>query len=65
MIADPPFDDGSVHDSRTCPEPAPDFGATAGLNYRRAEATVRGITLLDGEDGGPVPVALVAATTKA
>jgi hypothetical protein len=57
VIADPPFEDGAVHDTATCPFPAvPETPVGA------PGAPATGVTAADAAESGPVPTALIAAT---
>jgi hypothetical protein len=58
VIALPPLLDGAVH--VTVADPSPAVAATP----VGAVGRVFGVTAFDGEDAGPVPLALVAVTVK-
>ena len=58
VIGDPPLEAGGVKVTLACPSPAsarPIVGASG---------TASGVTLFEGADCGPVPMALVAVTVK-
>ena len=58
VIADPPFEAGGVNATVACPLPA------VAMPIVGAPGTAAGVTLFEGVDEGPVPVAFVAVTVK-
>ncbi len=58
MIALPPLSAGAVNVTVACAVPA------VALTPVGAPGTVIGVTAFDGDDAGPVPIALVAVTVK-
>ena len=58
MIGLPPFEAGAVKLTVACALPA------VAVPIVGAPGTVAGVTLLEGFEAGPVPIALVAVTVK-
>ena len=57
-MALPPFEAGGVHDTEAEALPA------VAVTLVGAPGTVAGVTLLEADEGAPVPTALVAVTVK-
>jgi hypothetical protein len=59
VTAEPPLDDGALHDTDACVSPAV---ATTFVGAPGTTAAAVGVTVLDAAEAGPVPMAFVAVT---
>ena len=59
MIAEPPVEDGAVHDTTDCA-----FAFAVAETEVGAPGTVAGTTALEGTEATPVPAAFVAVTVN-